>query len=502
MLPDGRAGAVTPSIPRSPPKSDRREAAAGPTACRLRTTIDLPRDGESSLRRFTLIGTDLIPPSACPAGPDGSCGADRSDGTPYRADPASNQAAWHETSDPVPVRPGLPHARSAASGVTAIVEGDPPTSDRHQIIVFRPGEGIPALLHATGMGADDVAAVASILASSRSADAEPERLELLRAAGDRGTGRPLRLTLIRAGGFRSSVALDDRSRYVSAVVPAPANARVVGHKCTTVADPSGLRGRSVEASLHAAAAAVGLDGAIVDRIVEAYGNRIAWDAAVRPTDRVEMLLADEALSWANLLAVTVTASGRQFTLQRFATADDGDIGAYDVDGQSVTQSLLRKPVEAGRLGDGFGWRIHPILHDRRFHNGVDYAAPLGSPIQAAGSGRVITISEQPGYGKYIRVMHDAGFETTYAHIANVAAGMRVGVRVRQGETIATIGSTGLSTGPHLYYELRAGGLYKDPLRSRLNSGRILDGLNMSFFRSKIAERSSIVARIRRAQDTL
>jgi murein DD-endopeptidase MepM/ murein hydrolase activator NlpD len=135
--------------------------------------------------------------------------------------------------------------------------------------------------------------------------------------------------------------------------------------------------------------------------------------------------------------------------------------------------LLRNPVFAGRLGDGFGWRIHPILHDLRFHEGVDYAAPFGSPIAAAGEGVVEEIAEQWGYGEYIRIRHDLGYETTYAHAAGFPHGLKVGDRVRQGEPIAFVGSTGLSTGPHLYYEVRINGHNVDPLRVHLPAGRIL-----------------------------
>lgn len=149
--------------------------------------------------------------------------------------------------------------------------------------------------------------------------------------------------------------------------------------------------------------------------------------------------------------------------------------------RSGSQFLLRKPVAAGRLGDGFGWRIHPILLDRRFHRGVDYAAPFGSPIVAAGAGVVEKIDQEWGYGKYVRVLHDFGYETTYAHISSVPRGLHVGARVHQGQTIAYVGSTGLSTGPHLYYEVRINGRDVDPLRIRLRAGRILDGKMLEAF---------------------
>jgi murein DD-endopeptidase MepM/ murein hydrolase activator NlpD len=142
---------------------------------------------------------------------------------------------------------------------------------------------------------------------------------------------------------------------------------------------------------------------------------------------------------------------------------------------------MKRPVADGRLGDGFGWRIHPILHDRRFHEGVDYAAPFGSPIEAAGAGVVEKIDQEWGYGKYVRIRHDFGYETTYAHLSGVPHGLKIGERVRAGQTIGYVGSTGLSTGPHLYYELRVDGRYADPLRAHLHAGRVLEGDALAAF---------------------
>ncbi len=158
---------------------------------------------------------------------------------------------------------------------------------------------------------------------------------------------------------------------------------------------------------------------------------------------------------------------------------------FDEDGHSVSKSLMPKPVEAGRRGDGFGWRVHPILKVRKFHNGVDYAAPRGSPILAAGDGVVETISWEPGYGKYVRIRHDDGYSTTYAHIDGTPKGLKLNQRVSQGQVIAYVGSTGLSTGPHLYYELRIGDHYADPTRTRLPAGSNLTGRALAAFQQQI-----------------
>lgn len=151
----------------------------------------------------------------------------------------------------------------------------------------------------------------------------------------------------------------------------------------------------------------------------------------------------------------------------------------------MTKYLMHKPLPNGRLNDGFGWRIHPVLHVRKHHNGVDYDAPIGSPIVAAGDGVVELISSQKGYGKYVRIRHQGGYSTTYAHLSGEAKGLKTGQHVKQGEVIAYVGSTGYSTGPHLYYELKVGDQYVDPLKAQLNAGEKLTGSSMSSFRSEM-----------------
>ena len=166
---------------------------------------------------------------------------------------------------------------------------------------------------------------------------------------------------------------------------------------------------------------------------------------------------------------------------------------YDEKGHSVAKVLNHKPVPNGQLGDGFAWRVHPILGVRKFHNGVDFRAPMGSPIMAAGDGTVELISSEVGYGKYIRIRHDGGYETTYAHISATPPGIKVGQRVKQGQVIAYVGSTGYSTGPHLYYELRVNGRYENPLTATLPAGTNLTGASLDSLRSQVNHVDSIMS---------
>lgn len=208
-------------------------------------------------------------------------------------------------------------------------------------------------------------------------------------------------------------------------------------------------------------------------------NGISLDREKSPSVDVLVRTDPEGQSIVEWIRYRTEAGDREF--YRYGNGPSGVGEFYDPQGHSASRTLLTKPVANGRLGDGFGWRIHPILNRKLYHNGVDYAAPLGSPIVAAGDGEVVQIGSEWGYGRYVRIRHDAGYFTTYAHISRPTSGLRIGQRVKQGQPIAYIGSTGLSTGPHLYYELKTGASYRDPLMTALPAGSWLQGTQLLDF---------------------
>lgn len=223
----------------------------------------------------------------------------------------------------------------------------------------------------------------------------------------------------------------------------------------------------------------------VEIINLAHANGLSVDkdaSAGRPMDLIFRTGTDGRSA---LISATFHGSGGDKIFYRYQPSASGQPEFFDEQGRSVSKVLMAKPVAKGRLGDGFAWRLHPILKRWLHHNGVDYAAPYGSPIVAAGDGRVVMIGWQAGYGKYVRLQHDGDYFTTYAHISHVPSALKVGQSVKQGQTIAYIGSTGLSTGPHLYYELRVGGRYYDPTSTRLPAGTRLTGQELEAFRRQI-----------------
>ena len=164
---------------------------------------------------------------------------------------------------------------------------------------------------------------------------------------------------------------------------------------------------------------------------------------------------------------------------------DGKISEYfDENGRSVRKSLLRTPINGARISSGFGYRRHPILGYRKKHKGLDFAARRGTPILAAGAGMIDYLGRRGGYGNYVRIKHNDEYSTAYAHAKGFARGLRKGSRVKQGQVIAYVGTTGRSTGPHLHYEVLRYGVQVNPSRMKTTSGIKLKGSRLTRFKAR------------------
>lgn len=467
MAGDGpvRADRLTPSPPPGP--ADR-------------TRVEQLGDGGSGVRPFTHLFAHLgRHPTASIVASTG----------PAATKPALPPEILFGQSQPVPAAPTIaayaetPDFRFAASpppmgeplNVSTIRRQDPRAPVPPCVVVDRPGDSVAAILAGLGVSRRLAAeAEALLVARTWSSTRALEGGETMIADIAAGVATPWRIRLTGPGRSTRAVALADDGHYravaVASADPAASTPVAAGGSSGTLRD-----------ALAEIGTADDLDPGLVAEAGRLCGHDLDLDDPVSAADTVEMLFAADAIGQPELAFLGLTVGGRRLRYYRFTAADDGSTDYYDRDGRSVTRFLLRKPVASGRLGDGFGWRIHPVLGDRRFHQGVDYAAPYGSPIAAAGAGVVEKIDQEWGYGKYIRIRHDLGYETTYAHIAGVPRGITVGQLVCQGQTVAFIGSTGLSTGPHLYYEVRVNGRNVDPLRVRLAGGRMLRGAVLDTF---------------------
>lgn len=187
----------------------------------------------------------------------------------------------------------------------------------------------------------------------------------------------------------------------------------------------------------------------------------------------KLYLEDRMVRYGDILAVEFHNAGKRFTGYRFEDPE-GEVGYFDDAGRSLKRDFLRSPVKFSRISSRFSYRrLHPVLGKRRPHLGVDYAAPTGTPVVAAGSGRVRFRGRKGGYGKLVQIKHGNGFTTSYAHLSRYARRLRTGSKVTQGQVIGYVGSTGMSTGPHLDYRVRRNGVFVNPLTLKMKPSRPL-----------------------------
>ncbi len=180
---------------------------------------------------------------------------------------------------------------------------------------------------------------------------------------------------------------------------------------------------------------------------------------------------------------SIIIDGKQLEYFKFIT-DDGYVDYFNREGKNVKKSILKTPLDGAKISSSFGMRKHPISGFNKMHKGVDFAAPTGTPIYAGGNGIIEYVGRNGGYGKYIRIRHNNGYKTAYAHLSNYKKGISKGVRVNQGEVIGYVGSTGNSTGPHLHYEIIYQNKHINPLKLKLPSGKILEGEELEKFKEE------------------
>ena len=180
-----------------------------------------------------------------------------------------------------------------------------------------------------------------------------------------------------------------------------------------------------------------------------------------------------------ILYAYMSVNGREITLYRFG--DDKSYSYFDINGKSVEKALMKTPINGARLSSPFGKRKHPILGFNKMHTGTDFAAPMGTPIMASGTGTVTRAKWCGGGGNCIKIKHNSTYETIYAHMKNFAKGIKTGRKVRQGQIIGYVGSTGMSTGPHLHYEVIINGKKVNSQKLKLPSGKVLKNEERNLF---------------------
>ena len=233
----------------------------------------------------------------------------------------------------------------------------------------------------------------------------------------------------------------------------------------------------IKKSLYASATSVNINPDTIIEFARIFGFEIDFQRDIRKNDYFKILYDKyfdengEYVKSGSILYAHMSVNGREIVLYKFG--NDKDYGYFDVNGKSVEKALMKTPINGARLSSPFGMRKHPILGFNKMHKGTDFAAPMGTPIMASGSGTITRAKWCGGGGNCIKIKHNSTYETVYAHMKNFAAGMKVGKKVRQGQIIGYVGSTGMSTGPHLHYEVIVNGKKVNSQTLKLPSGKVL-----------------------------
>lgn len=248
----------------------------------------------------------------------------------------------------------------------------------------------------------------------------------------------------------------------------------------------------IKNSLYGSAAKAGIPKTVVSEAIRIYSQNVDFQRDVHAGDSLEVMYETHqtddgyVAKTGNVLFAQLTLDGRKIPLYRYETAD-GSVDFFGPDGQSTKKTLMKTPIDGARMSSGFGMRRHPVLGYSKMHKGVDFAAPTGTPIYAAGEGKILKAGRFSSYGNYVRIRHRGDLDTAYGHMSKIASGIKPGTRVKQGQIIGYVGTTGRSTGPHLHYEVLVASKQVNPRGINLPIGQALAGRDLKKFKSHVSE---------------
>ena len=359
--------------------------------------------------------------------------------------------------------------------------GGNPTNER--IHVVKKGDSVTTILRDQGATPDEAKAIAATL-GARGRDGglkEGQKLRILMVPAGPAPGtrlQPYRVIVANESTVEAVAALSDLGKYVA--VDVQSMNTVTETAAADDDDDDDGTGVRLYQSIYETALRNKVPASVIEDMVRIYSYDVDFQRKVQPGDSFDVFFAGEdegatITEKTEVLFASLTVGGETKKYYRFQTPDDAVVDFYDETGKSAKKFLVRKPVNNAIMRSGFGGRRHPILGFVKMHTGVDWATPYGTPIFASGNGVVEKVGPEGGYGKYVRLKHNNGYETAYGHMSAFAKGLEPGKRVRQGQIIGFVGSTGMSTGPHVHYEILVNGRFVDPMRIKLPRGRSLEG---------------------------
>ena len=356
-----------------------------------------------------------------------------------------------------------------------------------RILLVRPRDTLARLLTSAGIDPTEAhAALAALAAVYKPEDIRPgDEIGIRLSADDTPVllelelepqpGRTIRVLPRQGQGWQAEETIAPRQRFV---------VRATG---------------TIDGGLFPAMTRAGVPGGLALSLIRALGHQVDFQRDLQPGDRFAILFEryrdgdGDILGHGQILRAELTLSGRTLALWRHKDRR-GNTDWYDANGRSLRRTFLRTPLDGARVTSRFGMRSHPVLGFNRMHQGIDFGAPSGTPIYAAADGVVVSAKREGGYGLMVRIRHAGGVETRYAHMSRFGRGIASGRRVRQGDVIGAVGSTGLSTGPHLHYEVNANGRPVNPARHVQPTVR-LAGPDLATFRTAQRQLDRVVANL-------
>ncbi|HEX8418126.1 MAG TPA: M23 family metallopeptidase [Methylobacterium sp.] len=387
--------------------------------------------------------------------------------------------------------------------------GEAPLVEERDLALKR-GETLETVLKAAGSVNDEqirgiVAALGGRARTSELVEGQQFRLQIAPGPKPGDARQATRVILYGENGIEGIAAINDRGAFVSVAPPTEDGpSRKAPTSAEADEEEEGGAGPRLYQSLHETAARHELPRNAVEDIVRIFSYDVDFQRRISAGDGLDVFYTYEeeagqgALDRPELLYASLNLGGEPRKVYRFQSPDDGAVDYLDEQGRSLKKFLIRKPIADGIMRSGYGYRRHPVLGYAKMHTGVDWSNPIGTPIVAAGNGTVIKAEWDSGYGRRVEVQHINGYVTTYNHMSRFARGVGAGARVRQGQVIGYVGSTGLSTGAHLHYEVIINGHFVDPMKIRVPRGRELDGRMLAEFRRQREQIDAVMQKSRSA----
>jgi murein DD-endopeptidase MepM/ murein hydrolase activator NlpD len=388
--------------------------------------------------------------------------------------------------DPPPASPNLDAFVSDPDPVVTPMAPEAEENDEPdvQTVVVEKGDTLSGILAEAGVAEDDIAAILTSMKKvyDPAAIRPGRRLVLTLGRVAETPGQPKR-TMVLSLKVRPTI---EREIVVERTAGGYQTAEIV----KTLTEKTDRVQGVIKGSLYQAAMNAGVPEGAIQELIRIYSYDVDFQRDIQAGDKFDVLFTryydDQGVpvKLGTVLHATLTLQGERKSLYRFTDPDGQTTDYYTAQGGNGKRMLMKTPIDGARLSSGFGMRRHPILGFNKLHRGTDFAAPTGTPIMASGNGVVEVAGVAGGYGNYIRIRHNDTYKTAYAHLHRFARGMKAGAKVRQGQIIGYVGTTGRSTGPHLHYEVLANNKHVDSQSVKLPTGTMLTGKDLAAFQAE------------------